>query len=310
MCYKAPVKHRRLAIGVLLICVWLATGCATTTFEVDDAVRFEDGQMRMVGFAQRKRGWFLSGVEGVDVSFAVRGAEVARAVTDERGFVKVVADVDAPSETFQAAATISGESYADEARVFAWRRDRVMIACDIDSTISATSVRALFFDPIDRVSTPIEDSPEVLHQLARTHHIAYVTARPRFTQGKTRTWLETHGYPDEPIITSLTAGDALAQTGYKTRTFRSLRKHYTNLLIGIGNTDIDADSYGSHGMLAILMQPKAQPVREGHVVRLQSWQQIGAFFEANAAVLRDPRRVAAAARGEEKLVIPAQAPLR
>jgi hypothetical protein len=45
-------------------------------------------------------------------------------------------------------------------------------------------------------------------------------------------------------------------------------------------------------------------------VRLQSWQQIGAFFEANAAVLRDPRRVAAAARGEEKLVIPAQAPLR
>ena len=75
----------RAALGALLVSVWLSLGCAATLFEVDDAVRFEDGDSRFVAFVQKKRGWVLRGVEGVEVRFAVDGSEVARATTDERG---------------------------------------------------------------------------------------------------------------------------------------------------------------------------------------------------------------------------------
>ena len=52
------------------------------------------------------------------------------------------------------------ESFRSEARVFAWRSDRVIVGCDIDSTISDTSLAALFFDEIDMSSTPIEGSAD------------------------------------------------------------------------------------------------------------------------------------------------------
>jgi hypothetical protein len=84
----------------------------------------------------------------------------------------------------------------------------------------------------------------------------------------------------------------------------SVREHYTNLLIGIGNTDIDADSYGVHGMPVLLVQPDADPVRVDNVFRFQTWQQIRAFFRDNRELLRDPKRVQAVARGEEALKLP------
>ena len=118
----------------------------------------------------------------------------------------------AAADRFRAKAEIAGEPYADEARLFAWQRDRVIVACDIDSTISDTSMGALFFDTVDLESSPIEGSPAVLQQIAGSHHVAYVTARPRFTLSKTHTWLTTHGYPDAPVITSLTVRDALGLT--------------------------------------------------------------------------------------------------
>jgi hypothetical protein len=73
-------------------------------------------------------------------------------------------------------------------------------------------------------------------------------------------------------------------------------------VIGIGNTRIDAESYGAHGMLTLLVQPDAEIAREDHVIRLQSRDQVGAFFRDNRELLQDPRRVQAAARGEEALV--------
>jgi len=293
----------RWRLLVPLAAAWLV-GCATPYFEVDEAIRFEDGRTRFVAFAQKKNGWLLGGVSDVEVKFSVDGEEVARTVTDERGFTKAITDVATPASHFAATAEFAGEAFESDAEIIAWRSDRVIVACDIDSTISQTSLGALFFDELDATSTPIPDSPEVLSEIGGDFQLLYVTARPRFTLDKTRHWLGEHGYPHQPVITSLAPGDALGQTTYKTRTLNSLRKHFTNLLIGIGNTDIDADSYGGHGMLAILVQPKAQPVREGHVVRLQNWQQIGEFFEANAALLSDPRRIAAAARGEETLILP------
>jgi hypothetical protein len=283
----------------------LETGCATPILAVDDIVQFENGDTRFVAFAEKKRGWTLSGVSDVEIQFHVDGSVVANATTDDRGFAKVVANVAEPAEQFEATATISGESFRSSGRLFAWDSQRVIVACDIDSTISETSLNALFFDDLDLTSQPIAGSVEVLQQLRRDFQILYLTARPRFTLEKTRRWLREHGYPDGPVITSLTVGDALAQTGYKTRTLGSLRKHYGNLLIGIGNTEIDAQGYGAHGMLTLLVQPKQESGHDGGVVRFQGWDQIGAFFRENRDVLRKPQTVRAAIDGDRKLAVPA-----
>ena len=67
---------------------------------------------------------------------------------------------------------------------------------------------------------------------------------------------EEHGYFREPVVTSLAVRDASEQTKYKTRALRSLRKYYTNILVGIGSADIDARSYGAHGMIVLPVQPE------------------------------------------------------
>jgi len=276
--------------------------CASPHFDVDEGIRFEDGTARLVAFSQKKTGWVLRGVSDVEVRFFVDGQEVARSVTDERGFAKAVTRVPA-SEKFAATASFSNESFRADGRLVAWRSDRVIVGCDIDSTISQTDLRALFFGELD-LSTPIEGSADALNDLDRDFQILYVTARPRFTLPKTTRWLTEHGYPREPVVTSLTVRDALRQTGYKTRTLDSLRKHYQNLLIGIGNTAIDADSYSAHGMLALLVQPDREPGREGNVFHFQNWEQVAAFFRHNAEVLRDPARLRAALAGGEPLLLP------
>ena len=292
--------------SALVLTVLLLGACSKPYFEVDEAVRFEDGTTRFVAFAQQKRGWLLDGVEDVDVSFHVDGKQVASGVTDERGFTKAIGAVDTQADSFEARAEIAGETYTHDGDLVTWRRDRVIVVCDIDSTISQTSLAALFFDKIDETSMPIPDSSEALTELAPDFQILYVTARPRFTLPKTRQWLVQHGYPPEPVVTSLAPRDALGQTSYKTRTLNSLRKHYRNLLIGIGNTDIDAASYTSHDMLVILVQPKEPVGRDGDVLRFQSWRQIRAFFAENHSVLRDPEKLRAAMRGEVELRLPAE----
>jgi hypothetical protein len=68
--------------------------------------------------------------------------------------------------------------------------------------------------------------------------------------------------------------------------------------------DIDAASYGVHGMLVLLVQPDEDPIRVDNVFRFQTWQQIRDFFRDNRELLEDPKRVQAVARGEETLKLP------
>ena len=113
--------------GTFLIAALLFVACAKPYFSVDDAVRFENGQTRMVAFAQDKTGWRLKGVSDVEVRFLIDGREVSNAVTDERGFAKSIVDVDEPTDRFEAAADFQDESFRSEGRVFAWRSDRELV---------------------------------------------------------------------------------------------------------------------------------------------------------------------------------------
>jgi len=279
-------------------------GCATPHFEVDDAVALEDGSTRFAAFTERDQGPFFGGVEGVNVHFLVDGAEVAKATSDERGVAMALAQIPRGESRFEAAASYSGKSFRRGGKIVQWRSDEVVVVCDIDATISATALDALFFDETDEKSQPIPDSPAVLNAIARNHGILYFTARPKFTIEKTERWLRTHGYPEAPVMTSLDVADLIAQARYKRRELGKLREVFPNLLIGIGNSHADSVGYGANGMLALIVNRKGDTLYGRHEIEFEDWKQVGRFFAANREMLSDPKRLRAAARGEEMVVVP------
>ena len=290
------------AIGVALLLA--LAGCATPYLEIDDAVELEDGRTRFVAFTEHDRGPFYGGVEGVEVRFLVDGSEVASASSNERGVATVMAQIEPGGKSFEATASYGGKSFERSGKIVRWRSDEVVVACDIDATISETNLKALFFDEQDEKSKPIADSPGVLHEIARHYGLVYFTARPKFTLEKTQRWLEAHGYPEGPVFTSLSVGDLIAQAGYKRRELGKLREVFPNLLIGIGNSHADSEGYGASGMLALIVNRKGDKKYGRHEIEFNDWAQIGRFFETNRTLLRDPERLRAASQGEEMVVVP------
>jgi hypothetical protein len=289
--------------GLLPMFLSLA-GCATPYFEVDDGVAFEDGRTRLAAFAERDQGPFFGGVEGVEVRFRVDGSEVASTRSDERGVATVLARVPSGAESFEASASYGGESFRRVGKIVQWRSSQVAVVCDIDATISATSLAGLFLDEIDEKSQPIPGSVEVLNEIARSHGIVYFTARPKFTLEKTQRWLRTHGYPEAPVFTSLDVGDLVAQARYKRRELATLREFFPNLLIGIGNSHADSEGYGANGILALIVNREGDTRYGRHEIEFEHWRQLSRFFQANRDLLNDADRLRAAARGEEMVVVP------
>ena len=299
--------RKRLLAGSSILWFGLSftlVGCATPYLEVDDAVELEDGRTRFVAFAERDQGAFFGGVEGVEVRFLIDGSEVASARSDKRGVANVLVAIEPGRERFEATASYKGRSFRRAGRILQWRSDEVVVACDIDATISDTDVEALFFDETDQTSEPVADSAEVLHQVARHHGLVYFTARPKFTLEKTQQWLETHGYPEAPVLTSLSVGDLIAQGRYKRRELGELREVFPNMLIGIGNSHADSEGYGANGMLALIVNRKNDTKYGRHEIEFSDWRQIGRFFDANRELLGNPERLQAASRGEEMVVVP------
>jgi hypothetical protein len=302
---KDSMTTRSLITAALALSVsFVLAGCATPYLEVDDAVSFEDGRTRFVAFAEKDQGPFFGGVEDVEVRFLVDGKQVASARSDERGIASALAQMEPGKRDFEATANYGGQSFRRGGKIAQWRSDAVVVACDIDSTISETAIDALFFSETDEKSKPIADSAKVLQRIARHHGLVYFTARPKFTLEKTQRWLRTHGYPEAPVLTSLGTGDLVAQARYKRRELGKLRQMFPNLLIGIGNSHADSEGYGANGILALIVNRKKDTQYQPHEIEFEDWRQIGRFFEANKELLSNPERLGAATRGEEMVVVP------
>lgn len=157
---------------------------------------------------------------------------------------------------------------------------------------------------MDESSEPIPGSREVLHQIVRNHDLVYFTARPKFTLEKTQWWLERHGYPVAPVLTSLGVGDLIAQSRYKRREIALLRETFPNLLIGIGNSQVDSLGYGANGMLALIVNRTGDTAYGRQEIEFHEWSQVGRFFQANRALLTDPEHLRDAIGGEAMLVVP------
>lgn len=284
-------------------------GCGRPILSADDAIVAPGEKAKLVAYVEREAPLGLrKDIEDVPVTFFVEDQEVGRAKAGDRGRATVRCRLPVlEASHFTAKATVLGQELETSGRIFSWRDDRVIIAVDIDGTISDTEFKELIFKKKDNDSDPIKASQKTLVQMAADYQIMYFTARPRLVMETTRSWLKKHEYPDGPIVMAPSIRQMMRPSEYKRRTLAAIRDDWPNLLIGIGNRRIDAAAYGANKMLVLIVaDPKPEGVGD-HAICFRNWKGLGEFLAANRAALTDPEKVKEAVRGELMLLQPVHA---
>lgn len=83
----------------------------------------------------------------------------------------------------------------------------------------------------------------------------------------------------------------LKQEEYKQRMLAEFQARFPNLLIGIGDKDVDDRAYGANSMLAVILDKSPTNYRE-HCIVFNDWREIQGFFTAQKPNLCDPVRLA------------------
>ncbi len=209
----------------------------------------------------------------------------------------IPADVDGKLE---ARTKLDGRTIYASADYYRWQPDRNIIAVDIDNTICFSEVRKILRMKRPTLR-PIKDSKETLQDLAKDFEILYVTARPRRILERSRKWLDDHGYPPGPIVTSPGVFDNLHVVEMKRSNIMSLKKIWPRLLIGIGNKASDAKAYADCGMLAIIVRPEIEEEHGDYAIFMPTWYTVDQFFKLNIDVLKNEEDVKQVIYGKKML---------
>jgi len=293
--------HSKLIVGLLT----LLAGCSPLILTLDDAMVESGKEARLHAYAEREPILGLrSDVKGICIEFRANGTVLGRAKTNSDGCATIKCKCPPGLTRIEARVIKNSESPAAEAHVFEMSHERVMIAVDIDKTLSRTEYKQLILKPEDEESDPIKGSRETMRQLSKEFHIIYVTARPRFLLEKTREWLAEHEYPDGPVVVAPSVRVAIYAFEFKRKTLKALRDDWPALLIGIGDRASDADAYGANDMLTLIVARRRDEDYGPHAIVLRDWKTLREFFEQNRDDLRDPRRAKEAVKGERMLQQP------
>jgi len=281
-------------------------GCGPAVLSVSDAIGSPGGPVRLTAFVYRDtiRG-VGDEVEGVSVRFHVDGKPVGSARTDDDGWASVqwALPVGGASR-FEATATVDGRTIQAGGTIYTWDKDRIILAVDVDGTLAETDYDDLILDRRDVESQPLPHAQQALEKLSADFHILYLTARPHYYVEKTRRWLRDYGFGTGPVFTAPRLRDTIRHARFKRRMLATLRRDWPNLLVGIGNKAADAQAYGASGMLSLIVRRVPDEDFGPHAIGLQDWPSVLRFFDANAEVLRDPRKLTRATRGEIMLLRP------
>ncbi len=282
---------RRLSALLLLA----AAGCGRPILSVDDAVLIAGQPVRLVAYLEREPMFGVrNGVENTTLAFRLDGTEAGSARTGSNGEAEIRVTLPSPDlRTFEARATVDGRELRGPGRIFDWRVPRVIVVADIDETLADTAYDDLLFEERDTETRPLRGAVEAMREISRHGHIVYLTIRPRFLLEPTREWLRKYDFPPGPVITSVRLRDLVRQTEYKRRRLADLRQMAPNLLVGIGDTDVDAEAYGANRMLTLILhRDRDDEARyRPHVILLENWKSVAAFFDANRDILTDPARL-------------------
>jgi len=134
-------------------------------------------------------------------------------------------------------------------RVSCRNPDTPMVIVDLDKTIVASGFHTVLLgDP-----EPAEHSQQVLHRLAQTHTIVYLTHRPDYFSAKTKIWIENNGFPPGPVLLSTMRGFLKGSKAFKSERIAELRRCFTRLKIGIGDKFSDVLAYHKNQLKAFLL---------------------------------------------------------
>lgn len=126
-----------------------------------------------------------------------------------------------------------------------------IVVSDVDGTL--TSSENAEFGALLRGAIPDthDGAPDALQALAdKGYRIMYLTARPEYLLGRTREFLDAHGFPQGIVHTTLTmtgtTGDGAR--AYKTAELQAVGKRGLVPSWGFGNRDSDAQTYTTIGI--------------------------------------------------------------
>jgi hypothetical protein len=124
---------------------------------------------------------------------------------------------------------------------------------DVDDTLLASDVGTRVALALDLDGpAPHPHAVEAMHDLARTHAVVVLTARPATAAGGTVRWLDRRGFPRVPVL--LAPGLLLtedARRRHKTRALRALCACGHRIAWGIGDKRSDVEAYRAVGARTI-----------------------------------------------------------
>jgi len=243
-------------------------------------------------------------VEKVPVHFYAGDRKLGSERTDGDGQAALQVRLERGIGSYEARAYVGGQRLGAVGRVFAWDPCRVVIAVDVDQTIERTDYDDLILKRGEDPSPPVGRAADVLRALARDYHLVYFTGRPRCLLEKTRQWLDEHGFPPGPVVTSKGLRDVVRPGEFKRQRLRRLRHDWPNLLIGIGDKPSDADAYGANGMLSLVVAGRDHEDFGAHALVFPEWDTLGRFFAANRETLTDPDALREVLEGRRMLLQP------
>jgi hypothetical protein len=298
-----------LAIGLCVGLTCGGMGCGPVVLTLEDVVLLPERASVFVAQLERETPFGVrNALEDQRVTFWLGNQFVGTARTDAEGLARLVSDAEhsVTADTARAGATLGFQRVRAKRPVYRWNPDRVIVAVDIDHTISRTDHASVLLEEVDTQSTPLPGAIEGVEMIQSELHLLYLTARPSFLREKSREWIALHGFPAAPLIMPPHTSALLDQAETKRKILTERREFLPNLLIGIGDTASDAIAYSSAGMLGIILAPLEDSPELPNVVVMDDWSRIVEFFAINAETLAAPERLADLLEREAvaELVIP------
>jgi len=214
-----------------------------------------------VALAASLRGGFrLEGVEGVRIQFHLQERRLAQVASGSDGDAAVGWTAPAEPGDYRIRVRVkpADQPANEDDRVpptrllVAVRKPDVPLAIvDLDKTLVASGFHRVLLG--GGGAEPMAGSRTVLARLARTHTLVYLTHRPDFLGPTSKTWLDGHGYPLGPVLTSTLGGLIRGSGRYKSRRLTEIARTFKTLKVGIGDKVSDARAYAARGLTSVLI---------------------------------------------------------
>lgn len=208
----------------------------------------------------RLRGTF-GGVEGARVAFEIDGERAGAAQTDTVGKATLRFVLRAPGEyDLFARAELPSKAALPLATglVRVVDAEESIVITDIDGTLADSNVYSPLFNS-PREIRALPGAVEGIRELARDMVILYVTQRDEDLEPHTREWLRHREFPSGPVLFSRSLHDPFETASYKRETLRMIKRRFPRVLVGIGDSEEDAEAYVAASIPAFLVGKFATP---------------------------------------------------